>query len=221
VADELNLLALPLAPSFDEAQDVLFQRGEVLKASFRREGEYWVIRYKAPVFRLKDRIGLRYLALLLNNPGREFLAIDLVAAVQGGPDRPRSKDGAQGGALGSPGPYFDEEARRAYTQRLLDLRAALEEAEAFNDVERASRAQAEIDSLAEELARGIGLGRRVRPSGSPVERARVNVTLAIRGALRAIGRSEAALARYLAATIKTGTYCCYSPDPNVAVNWEL
>jgi len=61
-------------------------------ATFRTEGEYWVIGYKAPPFRLKDRAGLRYLAVLLSNPGREFLAIDLVAAAQGGPDRPPPSD---------------------------------------------------------------------------------------------------------------------------------
>jgi tetratricopeptide (TPR) repeat protein len=203
----------PLAP--------LFQRGEVLKATFRREGEYWVIRYKAPVFRLKDRIGLRYLALLLNNPGREFLAIDMIAAIQGGPDRPRSKDGAERAALGSPEPYFDEEARRAYTQRLRDLRAALEEAEAFNDLGRASETRAEIELVSDELRRGIGLGRRVRVSGSPVERARVNVTRAIRAALGAVAENDAALGHYLAATIKTGTFCSYSSDPRDPVAWKL
>src|SRR5215831_14013834 len=41
---------------------------------FRREGEYWTVRYEGSVARLKDAKGLRYLARLLGNPGREFHA---------------------------------------------------------------------------------------------------------------------------------------------------
>jgi len=171
-----------------------------------------VIRYKAPAFRLKDRAGLRYLALLLNDPGRDFLAIDLVADVKGSPDR---------AALGGGEPYFDEEARRAYTQRLRDLRAALEEAEAFNDLGRASETRAEIELVSDELRRGIGLGGRLRASGSLLERARVNVTRAIKAALGAVAEHDVALGHYLAATIKTGAFCSYSPDPRDALAWEL
>ena len=80
-----------------------------------------MIGYKAPAFRLKHRIGLQYLAMLLRSPGREHLAIDLVAAVHGRAASARSLvDGAE--------PYFDAETRRAYGQRLRDLHAALCEA---------------------------------------------------------------------------------------------
>jgi len=202
-------------------------------ATFRKEGEYWVIGYKTPAFRLKDRAGLRYLAMLLSNPGREFLAIDLAAAVQSGgstpaadrspPYGPPLRRDKEGGSplLGGPEPYFDEKARRAYTQRLRDLRAALEEAEAFNDLGRASETRAEIELVSDELRRGIGLDRRVRPTGSPVERARVSVTRVIKAAMRVTATNDAALGRYLAATIKTGAFCSYSPDPRDAVAWEL
>jgi tetratricopeptide (TPR) repeat protein len=192
---------------------------ERLSATFRREGEYWVISYKAPVFRLKGRMGLRYLALLLKNPGREFLAVDLVAAIQGGRGGSIPDHGAERVALGGREPYLDQQARREYAQRLRDLHAVVEEAQAFNDRERASRAQAEVDLLTDELRRGIGLGHRVRPAGSPAERARASVTHAIKAALRAITEHDPALGQYLAATIKTGTFCSYSPDPRVAMVW--
>src|SRR5262249_38246238 len=47
---------------------------------FRREGEYWTVRYEGSVTRLKDGKGLRYLAQLLSDPGREYHAVDLAAA---------------------------------------------------------------------------------------------------------------------------------------------
>ena len=94
-------------------------------ATFRQEGDYWVIGFQAPVFRLKDRIGLRYLAVLLRNPGREFLAIDLVGAVHPGEDDSIVRGAGRRPALGGSEPYFDAQARRAYAQRLQDLHAAL------------------------------------------------------------------------------------------------
>jgi hypothetical protein len=47
---------------------------------FRREGEYWTVVYDGSVVRLRDAKGLRHLARLLANPGREFHAIDLETA---------------------------------------------------------------------------------------------------------------------------------------------
>lgn len=46
---------------------------------FRREGEYWTIRYNGTIIRLRDTKGLRYLAHLLRHPGERFAACDLVA----------------------------------------------------------------------------------------------------------------------------------------------
>src|SRR5262245_25684828 len=54
---------------------------------FRYEGEFWTVRYAGQVCRLKDSKGLRYLAVLLAQPGVGVAAIDLV--VGGGMQRPR------------------------------------------------------------------------------------------------------------------------------------
>ena len=43
------------------------------------DGEYWSVAYRRDAFRLKDSKGLRYLARLLGEPGREVHALDLVA----------------------------------------------------------------------------------------------------------------------------------------------
>jgi hypothetical protein len=77
---------------------------------------------------------------------------------------------------------------------------------------------------AERLAR---LGHRARgvPAGNrreaEAERARVRVTRSIRSALRRIGAHSAALIAYLNATIKTGRYCSYAPDPRLPVEWDF
>src|SRR5208337_4848639 len=62
------------------------QRTRALAAShespsgiFRKEGDYWIVGWNGASFRLKDARGLRYLARLLHNPGREFHAAELIA----------------------------------------------------------------------------------------------------------------------------------------------
>jgi len=57
-----------------------------------------------------------------------------------------------------------------------ELREEIEEAESFNDPERRARGRAELDFIAAELGRAVGLRGRDRPQGSDAERARVNVT---------------------------------------------
>jgi len=53
------------------------------------------------------------------------------------------------------------------------------------------------------------------------ERARVRITHAIRTTMRRLARHHAALSEHLRATVSTGTYCAYQPDPRRPVEWEL
>jgi hypothetical protein len=61
-----------------------------------------------------------------------------------------------------PGTLLDATAKAAHKARLGELRADLEEARSGNDPVRASGARAELDFLAAELARAVGLGGRDR-----------------------------------------------------------
>jgi hypothetical protein len=195
---------------------------------FRREGEYWTVVFEGSVVRLKDIKGLRHLARLLAHPGREFHAVDLEAAEA--PATPAAPGGARpsGGEpelavrrnLGDAGALLDATAKAAYHARLTELRAEVEEAEAGNDPVRAARARAEQDFLVAELARAVGLGGRDRRAASHAERARLNATRAIRAAMANLARANPALGRHLAATIRTGRYCAYTPDPRAPITWE-
>lgn len=100
------------------------------------------------------------------------------------------------------------------------LRSELAQAEEWNDTERASAARAELDFLKSELAAAVGLGGRDRHAASATERARISVTRAIRGALERIGSECPSLGRHLEATIRTGTYCSYTPDPRAPIRWD-
>lgn len=169
-----------------------------------REGETWAVRYGETEFRLKDSRGVQLLALLLENPGREFHVLELVGGASA------DTDGAAADA-GDAGEVFDAQAKQAYRRRAEELREELEEAQAWADSGRAARLREELEALTEELARGVGLGGRVRRAGAPAERARVNVQRRIADAIKRIGEHCPPLSRYLSKTVKTGTFCRFEP----------
>ena len=195
---------------------------------FRREGEYWTVCYEGVVVRLRDTKGLRHLARLLADPGREFHVVDLEApnrqpcspAAVGPTGRAGAGELAVRPDLGDAGALLDATAKAAYQARLTELEAELEEAEGGNDPARAARARGEREFLVAELARAVGLGGRDRRAASHAERARLNVTRAIRAALANLARANPALGRHLAVTVRTGRYCSYTPDPRAPIHWE-
>ena len=103
------------------------------------------------------------------------------------------------------------QARAAYRQRLADVDEELAEAEQWHDTERASGLRAEKDFLVRELAAATGLSGRPRQLGSDSERARLNVTRAIRSAISRVRDRAPDAAAHLDQAVRTGTRCSYSP----------
>src|SRR5262249_26290457 len=155
-------------------------------------------------------------AALLRHPGQDLHVMMLAAEHAPGQQGPGAREVAGGtlrvGDPGDAGEMLDAEARAAYRSRLAELREERDEAERFNDPGRVARAEREIGMLTQELARAVGLGGRARRAGAAAERARLNVTRAIAAVLRKIAAEHHALGVHLAATIRTGTFCCYAAD---------
>jgi uncharacterized membrane protein len=206
------------------------------QAIFRKEGEYWAIGYGKKSFRLKNTKGLGYLAHLLCHPAVEFQVLDLAGGVAGqrGDDEtnqfmhglPRGeqdleKAGIHIGNLGDAGEMLDEQARVAYRHRLSELRKELDEAKEVGNVERAEKAEQEIDALTSELSRAVGLGGRNRRAASASERARQSISKTIKSVVERIAQSDAALGDIFDRCIKTGTFCSYQPDLNFPMTWEF
>jgi hypothetical protein len=175
---------------------------------FRREGEYWSIAYEGKLLRLKDAKGLHYLARIIREPGREFHALELAA------------DGEGVLPLGDAGAVLDPKAKAAYRRRLAELEEELDEASSWADRGREAGAREEKDALVRELAAAVGLGGRDRLAASASERARVNVTRAVKAILAKLREHHPVLGRHLASTIRTGTFCSYAPDPRFPMSWE-
>jgi CheY-like chemotaxis protein len=192
--------------------EVLTLRGLGGTALFRPEGEFWTVAFEGEAFRLRETKGLSYIAALLREPGRELHALDLLAA-QPTEDEPRPPGS-------DAGPILDTQAKAQYRARLEELADELREAEQWNDRERVARATEEREAIAQELAAAVGLGGRDRKAASDAERARVNVTRSIKAAVERIAEHSPALGRHLEATLRTGQYCSYIPDPRAPVRWE-
>lgn len=191
---------------------------EPIEATFRLEGEYWSIAYVGGTFRLHDAKGLGYIHRLLGAPGLELHVLDLVV----GPSVPETA-GREDLPSHTPvrEPVLDRQAREAYRRRLEDLRDEIEEADANGDPERASRARDELNFIADELHRQIRGDGSSRTVPDAAERARVNVSRAIRASIAKIAEQDPSLGHHLDRDIRTGTYCSYVPDPASAPTWRL
>ena len=177
---------------------------------FRHEGDYWTITFGTHTTRVRDVKGMRYIARLLADPGREFYVLDLVSLERG-----------RIAEVGDSGPMLDVRAKDTYQRRLAEIQEDIAEARSLGDVERERQADAERDILVRELSRAFGLGGRERLAGSSSERARASVTRAVRSAMRRIGERDPHFGEHLNRTIRTGSCCVYLPDPRVPVSWQL
>ena len=167
---------------------------------------------------VRDLVGLRTLRRLLAEPGREFHVLDLTGATAGAghPAPNRSEFTLETGL-----PIIDNQAKAAYRRRLTEIEEDIADAEATGDQSRLELARSDRDFLAHELAAAVGLGGRNRRTGDVAERARTSVTRSLRYALRALAENDPTLAEHLRLHLRTGTYCCYRPDPVSPVRWEI
>jgi class 3 adenylate cyclase/tetratricopeptide (TPR) repeat protein len=226
---DLTLKGLPeLVSAFEVVWEPLSKPAVAVTAILARTGEFWTFGYKGKTFSLKDVKGLSYIQRLLQHPGEEFHALDLLGgpgSVQAADSEDQTSSIIEGtqhvGGLGDAGEMLDRQAKQEYKRRLFELREKLAELRERGDSERAAEVESEIDFLAREIARAVGLGGRDRRAGSAAERARLNVTRAIKGALQKISEHSADLEKLLDRTIKTGSFCSYIADPRLSISWQL
>lgn len=190
--------------------------------SFLSEGQYWSITFDGRVCRVKDSKGIRYLHQLVKNPNVEIHVLDLFGVTDGAArSSSPSRDDALAMDGGDAGAVLDAEAKAQYRRRLEELAEEIEEAHSYNDPERAAKAEAEQDALVDQLATGVGLGGRDRRAASQSERARVNVTKALRSAIAIIGETRRSLGHHFQTTVRTGSFCSYNPDPSRPNPWRV
>ncbi|MGC4093795.1 MAG: AAA family ATPase [Polyangiaceae bacterium] len=172
--------------------------GDSLALTLTPTGDVFRVEYSGRVCHVKDTRGMRLLADLLANPGRELHVLTLVGA-------------DEHSGRGDAGSVLDSSAIAAYRRRLAQLREQEQLVEELSDASRLDRVRSEIDALAQQLSEGLGLGGRGRRAGSHSERARVNVQRRLRDAIHRIEEQDPALGRALDLSVTTGTFCCFDP----------
>ncbi|HEX6658500.1 MAG TPA: hypothetical protein VF065_10490 [Ilumatobacter sp.] len=181
-------------------------------AELTHQGKWWTVDFDGARARLPDSKGLRYVAELVSRPGAERHALDLVDRVEG-------VDGTiDRRALGDAGAVLDARARTAYRHRIEQLRAEADDALAAGMLETAEAREAELEQLVHQLSAAYGVGGRDRRASSAAERARLNVTRALRTALTRMSEAVPGAGDALDRRIRTGLYCAYEPAPE-DVRW--
>jgi hypothetical protein len=213
-AVELLREGIPLAEDMREA-DTAQLMAELLRsasaaeptahATLQPEGGVWRVAFDGTNLHVPDLKGLWHLRELVSRPYVFVSALELVGAST---DQPIPR--------GDSGPMLDREALRQYRRRLSELDDGLDAAALDDDVERRDELGAERAALIAELKRATGLGGRPRRSGSPAEKARLNVTRTIRHAISELSTKVPDLAAHLDDSIVTGVSCCYEPRANIA-----
>lgn len=173
--------------------------------SVTRHGALWQLAGYGECVFIKGSRGMQMIARLVREPHRSLHALELSGAFDIDARHDAGVDG------GDAGPALDPTARQQYRQRLVALARERDEAEAHADQGRLARANTEIEALENELERAFGLGGRERKVGGAGERARSNVQRRVAHALEQIRAASPRLGEHLAASLRTGMYCCYAP----------
>lgn len=178
---------------------------------FRRDGATWMVTFEGITQSLLDSKGMRYIAFLLEHQGEEFHVLELAQQVDGAPPPDTRYLRMTAEQLEAEGiPVADRTSQREITgdkyrteteQKVRELQAMRDLAEARGDEDAASAAQDEIDGYLSALAAGIGRGRRHREFADEGERARQRVQKAVYGSLRSIKKHLPKLHAHLKASM--------------------
>jgi tetratricopeptide (TPR) repeat protein len=205
IAERVALVSSMLTGEQVPAETVVAEQGH---GAFRRNGDVWELSFRGTVAVVRPLKGLADLAVLLGRPGREVHVLDLASPSSPAGDPHETLDGV----TGDTGPVLDDAARTAYKNRLAEIEEELALADASGDAGAGERAESEKEFLLAELASAYGLGGRLRRTGDTAERARSTVTARIKEAIKRIEEVHPELGRHLRASVRTGTFCAYSPE---------
>lgn len=177
------------------------------RATLRPEAGTWYVEFNGAPVHVPDLKGLWHLRELVARPHQPVAALVLIGASSDVPlDRADT------------GPLLDRQALLQYRRRLAELDDELDAAAVRGDTRRLAERNGEREALIAELKRATGLGGRPRRSGSPAEKARLNVTRTIRHAIGELASRAPELAAHFDESILTGVSCSY--EPRVDIGWR-
>ena len=186
--------------------------------TLRRRGSLWNVVYQGKAEVIPHRIGLLYLAQLLQHPGRAFPALELVALAHGHAAAADTIAEADVAGLTPASGYetadlLDAEARDQYRRRIDELDAKK------SSVGLTADEETERQALRDQLGQALGVGGRPRKMAGAAERARSNVWHALERAYDAIEQPLPPMAQYLRNSIDRGSTFTYRPHE--PISWSI
>jgi tetratricopeptide (TPR) repeat protein len=192
-AERLGMTGLPAR--WREAVPPQARTGQPeVDVSMTRAGDRWRVAIGDAVATVDDRVGLRYLAVLVAAPERGVPVLGLVLEGAEAPADLRDS-------------LMDARALAAVRGRIAALR---------NVESPSAEDRRELAALVRELARATGFAGRLRRFADAPERARTAVRKALKRAIDDVTAANPAVGHHLAGRIETGTVCCYHRAPVAA-----
>ena len=169
---------------------------------FARNGNLWEWAFEGQQGYLPEVKGYQDILKLISHPGQPFHCTELMDAV----------------VIERGERLLDTEAKRQYQTKIREIHSDISEAESCNDYVRSAALQHEYDTLVDHLSKSLGIRGATREAGNTVERARSAITWRIRSAISKIEKASPGMGKHLSNSIKTGTFCVYSPEQTTAWN---
>jgi hypothetical protein len=174
------------------------------------------------------RVGVSRLARLLQQPGSEIEALDLVAQTAPPKRTPRTltasgsteREQVQLRSLqGDAGDVLDKQAVRELKQRRDGVVQEMNVARGAGELTKADALQRELDWIERTLREGIGKDGQLRAFPEEHERARNTVSKTVWRDVAELQEAMPLLHAHLCAWVHTGYLCWYKPDPDEP--WEV
>jgi hypothetical protein len=209
----------PTASATTEGAPVMMQAQDATQCTWKKKGKYWEITYSGNSFDLRDTKGMNTIAILLQNPNKDFTSVELARAVEnnGATGSPLSdgellEEGLSISDADDGGEILDERTKQEYWEKINELREHKRIATESGEYEKAEKCDNEIDTIIEELKRRTGLVGKSRQFGGQSEKARTAVAHRVKDAIAKIKQEKNPIGAYLEATIETGRHCAYRPE---------
>ena len=203
-------LAAFWADAFDAGDAVTSRPAEPgAQAAFTRGGPggFWSLAYAGREVQLPDAVGLQYLWVLVQHPGRPLSLATLCAAATGRPSAPYGGD-----------ELIDDEGLATLKARATELAGEIGEARGAGDMQSAESLTEELRAVTAQVQAAQGLAGRPRKLGDRSDSLRTSVQKAIERAVGKIRAHHPKLADHFAASVTTGQEVTYAPDP--PVDWS-
>lgn len=170
---------------------------------FIKSDEVWTFAFKNKTVQLSETKGFHDISQLLSRPNENILCSELMGS----------------GIFEVKNEVLDDEAKRQYQSRIIELQEEINEAEIHGNIESLNKLREEYDSLIDHLSKSLNFKGKSRKFQSSSDKARSAVTQRIRNSIKKIESIHPELGGHLFESIRTGTFCSYSPSEPVI--WEL